>query len=638
MSDVRPPGLNLKFRPGTTITLTITGWPAGSLSGRTFQALLGADALALSINGDVMTLVIDNTITDNYPTQVTNFVLNEEIDGTFEPMIIGRWTPSNSPRETISPSGTYQVTVGAAAVTINVSSVQASLIAHTRSDARSPLFQPLARFRAEAERARQAGRATVVAFIGDSLTESYEPTKRGLRWIDRLPARLNGLPGKSHYVPITTNALSTTTATDWPGDQPPWTYSGTVTGSVLYGADLHAATFAISAFAELAYFGDLVNVVYVRTPDGPSAAAVTIDGASVGTINANGSELPGQIAAFGIAGDYGAHTLRVTATGAPLVLEGAVVHDGTRFGFGVPFDMIHTYAFGHAGFQTSHFTGNANWPKSVAALAKATGTTSYMPLIGIALGANDIGAGVTSAAYKANLVTIMEAVDTAFAAVPLDERPGFLLILMPGLASYQVAAWEAAEAFGAARCAVLDLGARLPESGADWDIFDAGNGHPNDEGQLWIADQIAEAIDPAGRRAPPTMSVGGPIIEATDEPTARSSWAASFGFTNGQPYDTTSADSTVRERRHRVWLEKGDYVARVRYEQLTTTGGTIEALLGHTSMGSVATTGTTGTIGETQLATTVTVDSPGWYPITIRKTAASSAALRFMRLHLRKTA
>lgn len=120
MNDVRPPGLNMKFRPGTTVTLTLSGWPPGSLAGRLFQAFLGVDALSVTINGDVMTIVIDNLITDNYDNEVALFVLNEQIASTYEPIIIGRWTPSNNPRETVSASQAFQLVVGAATVTVNM--------------------------------------------------------------------------------------------------------------------------------------------------------------------------------------------------------------------------------------------------------------------------------------------------------------------------------------------------------------------------------------------------------------------------------------------------------------------------------------------------------------------------------------
>jgi hypothetical protein len=122
-TDVRPPGLNLKFRPGTTITFTITGWGDGELADRTFEALLGEDTLDLTVDDtdSIMTIVVTDTITDNYPNTVVDFFLNEDIDGTMEPIIIGRWTPSLKARETVSSDQSFEVSIGAVSVTVNLS-------------------------------------------------------------------------------------------------------------------------------------------------------------------------------------------------------------------------------------------------------------------------------------------------------------------------------------------------------------------------------------------------------------------------------------------------------------------------------------------------------------------------------------
>jgi len=487
---------------------------------------------------------------------------------------------------------------------------------------------PLTEYRAQSVRARTGSNACITAWLGDSFTEAYNPTKRSFRWIERLAHRLNTRREATVlYYPAAASTFSTTAANTWPGGQAPWTYTGSVAGSVLYGADLHAVTMSAAATATIVWFGDTINILYTRTPTGPSAAAVTLDGAAQTVINANGTLTPGQSATYGTVGDYGVHTLVITATSAPLILEGALVHDGTRIGFGVPFDSIYTLAFGHAGFSTQHFVDNTDWVKSLASMA---GTAA---LIGISLGPNDALEDRDAADFGANLVTIMERIDAQIASLGITSRPGYMLLMMPTAPfTYVDAAHNAAQLFNEERAFAVDLAALLPDGADGWGTFDAGNGHPNDAGQLWIADQVAHILDPAAPSGLPRMDPGGPLIEAADTPTRRSSWTASFGITNGQTYDTTSADNTVRERRHRKWFEPGTYTARVRYEQITTTGGTVQVLIGNSSCGTVATTGTTGTIGETALGTPVVIDTPGWYPVTIRKTAASSAALRFMRL------
>jgi hypothetical protein len=520
----------------------------------------------------------------------------------------------------------------------------ADVFTDTRLDER--FDQPLAAFRAELARARldTNGRGTATAWLGDSLTESFAPSARGLRWIEHLTNRLsagyrvNG--ARVTYVPASAGVFSTVNAASWPGSEAPWTYSPTPTGLVTYGADLHAVTVPTGGTATLTYFGDIVNLIYVRTPTGPAAATVAIDGVQIGTFNANGTELPSQVftsvPVSGI-GDYGAHTLVITAVGAPLVLEGAFVYDATKVALGIPFNTVQCHCFGHAGFGAVDFAALANWPNSLATVARNFDQPAS--LVGIAFGANDSLAKVSAAVYGASLVTIADRIDQAFRDVvgPTTRAGGFLLVEMPGIPrSYVEAAWDAAAAIGVERAVVLDLAEFLPDGGVSWGLLTAtGDTHPGDGGQLWVADTIAEAIDP-NRVERPVMPVGGPIIEATDEPLRRSNWAASFSATNAGTIDSTAADTNVHERRHRVWLEPGTYVPRIR-NVATATSATAEVLVGSTSAGTTATGTSSGNAIEAALSSIV-IKSPGWYPVTIRKTATGAGALQFSRLHLRKTA
>ncbi len=94
--DARPRGLDLQYRPGTTRTLSMT-WPAGYLAGRTFTSTLGGTPLALTIVGDTMTVVADDVVTAQHADDVATWLLLEDIDGTPEPQLIGRWGPSYRP-------------------------------------------------------------------------------------------------------------------------------------------------------------------------------------------------------------------------------------------------------------------------------------------------------------------------------------------------------------------------------------------------------------------------------------------------------------------------------------------------------------------------------------------------------------
>lgn len=505
----------------------------------------------------------------------------------------------------------------------------------------------VARYRQIASRARLAGISTNTVWVGDSLTESFTPSKRNMRWTDMLSRMINGDTGKQlRYVPGSANVFSAVTpASSWPGSQDPWVSSGTHSGRIDIGLDLHGRTVPSGGYLELTYFGDVVTLLYAQTPTGATSTALLHDGASAGTIDTNNDPMVTSVpVTLGTIGDYGIHTIRITPGAGGCSIEGALVSDGPTYGFGIPFGGIGVIAGGHAGFDSVFFSATDTWAKSVALCAPS--------LVGIGLGTNDFAAvGLPPAEFRDNLVTMMAAVDAALLAIDEDILlPGYLLYMMPGLdsdalpQSYVEAAWAACTAHDRHRCGVIDFSDFYPpEPTNQWGPLDSGDGgHPGDAGQLWIASTLAGVMEPH-LPAQPLMRRGGPIIEASDEPTTRSSWTASLGATAGQTYDDSGASAaTVRERRHRTWLEAGTYVARIRYEQRTTNPGTFQVVVGtgsvglSTATGTQATTGTDGTIAESQLSGTITVDSPGWYPVIIRKTSATGT-VRFVRLHLRKT-
>lgn len=643
--DARPPGLSLDFRPGNALTVTLD-WPTGSLAGRTFSSTLGTSSLTVSVSGDTMTVEATTTQTNSVSVP-TAWSLLETLDGVAQPIIVGTWAPSNL--AAVNNVAVQVVTEPNVTVDVTVTSGTASLIAHEQvPDAHRPL-SALSRVRADLARTRSGtagdtdARSTAIAIVGDSLTEAFTPTKRGLMWTRHLARRLNGSRMSSvQYIPAAANAFSTVVASDWPGSQAPVTYTGSTAGSVIYGGDLHATVMQSGATATVTFFGEVIGVVYVRTTTGPSAAAVTLDGVAQTAINANGSELPGQQATF-VAPGYGFHTLVVTATAAPLILEGFTVHDGEIFGFGVPCRAVRTYAFGHSGFQTQQFVNAANWATSVAALTCNSALTTHLSLAIIALGANDSGASVTASTFRANLQTIMGQLDTAINATGVTRDPDFLLMAMAGLPdSYVDAMWTARSNYGSDRVGVLDVRSYLPGGGATWDIMDSTPaGHPIDSGQLWLSNLVADWIDGDSGVRTPAPTRNDIVIEAVTPATYRSGWTESLALTGasgGEVYDASPADAGANERVHREWLDRGTYQARLRYGEVTTTGGQAEVLVAGSTLGTQSTTGTTGNIGEATLGSTVTIDSPGAYPVVIRCTTANSAVFRFIRLYLRRTA
>lgn len=524
-------------------------------------------------------------------------------------------------------------------------------IANEANRGQSALDGALSRYRADVARTRSqtsgdtnAPSTTIVVGPGDSLSEAYAPTKREFMWTRHLSRRLNGQRMASlQYYPAATSTFSVQTAGDWPGSQAPWTFSSAPTGRVDYGADLHSVTMASGSTATLTYFGDVVTVAYTRTTGGPSAAAVTLNGVAQTAINAQGSESPGLLATFGTAGQYGYHTLVVTSTSGQLVLEGAMVSDNEAFPFGVPCRAVRVVAAGHAGFSTSHYVDNQNWATSLVNLTTNLATGTYPSLFIIGLGANDwFVNGVPASTYRDRLVTIAQRIDARIDAIGITTDPGFLFLGFPAATTddYVNAMWDAAATIGLSRAGVLDLRQFMPGDGSSLGVFNNA-GHPNDAGQKWIAEKVANALDGPNLPVMPVMAPAGPVIDATTPAAHRSNWAESLAFTSttsGVRYDVTTADNQLRARVHREWLEPGVYQGLLRYGEITTTGGQAEVLVGGTSLGTVTTTGTTNNVAEATLSTQVTIDTPGAYPITVRKTTANAAAFRFARLHLRKTA
>ena len=119
LAEVRPAGLDLLFRPGTTVTVELL-WPAGSLAGRTFSSTLAGASLPVVIAGDTLTLVADPAATALPEGVPVAWQLLEDRGSGPEPIMVGEWTPSNAPQAVTT--GTFQVVLGTATVQIQVTS------------------------------------------------------------------------------------------------------------------------------------------------------------------------------------------------------------------------------------------------------------------------------------------------------------------------------------------------------------------------------------------------------------------------------------------------------------------------------------------------------------------------------------
>jgi hypothetical protein len=126
--DARPAGIDLLFRPGTTLTLTLT-WPSGLLVGRTFSATLDAVPLAVDVVGDTMTVEVTDTQTAAV-TEAAEWLLTEDVGGTPEPIMVGTWAPSDA----AAARSQQSVTVTQGAVQVDVAAlVSVGLTSHVNA-------------------------------------------------------------------------------------------------------------------------------------------------------------------------------------------------------------------------------------------------------------------------------------------------------------------------------------------------------------------------------------------------------------------------------------------------------------------------------------------------------------------------
>jgi hypothetical protein len=133
--DARPAGIDLLFRPGTTLTVTMT-WPAGSLAGRTFSATLNGSPISVGVVGNTMTVEATDVQTAAL-TAAADWVLLENIGGTNEPIMVGTWAPSDDASAVSSAS--VNVTQGASEVEVSVNGATVTTALSSLTAATTPL-------------------------------------------------------------------------------------------------------------------------------------------------------------------------------------------------------------------------------------------------------------------------------------------------------------------------------------------------------------------------------------------------------------------------------------------------------------------------------------------------------------------
>lgn len=499
----------------------------------------------------------------------------------------------------------------------------------------------LARWRQRLARSRAAGNASSILFIGDSITEGIGISSGNYRnrFIERLRRRFAGqlVPG-SMFLPVSNNIFDVIGDGAWPGGDDPWTFTGNVTGDLSRGVSWHAATVPTTGTAAMPWFGAFAFIIHSKIVSGASAAVVTIDGVASTALDgeADPDEANG-VTYLASADGYGHHTVVIDPNDGPLVLEGFFPLDAGEFFF-VPINTTLIYDGGHSGYQASVwggagvgiFPGNDQWTNSPIA------SDSLLGLIVVLLGVNDQGS-VSPGQFEDNLVGIVNRYDARAGHSDM----GFLFVAVPGVPSTLANAMAAAAVrVGANRAVSLDLAALRPNRTFGTDLSGDGT-HPNDAGNVWMAEMLGNVLDPESPGQPP-KTPDRIQIDANDLPAFRSNWTEATTPVSGSAlvYDEAGA-SAVRERRHRIWLDAGTYRADVTCEHAAGRG-TFEFLAGRwnsntptlTSLGTVDTSVGTG-VTTTELATTFQTSNPSWVPFYIRKTNQANIA-RFVQATIHK--
>jgi hypothetical protein len=315
-------------------------------------------------------------------------------------------------------------------------------------------------------------------FIGDSLVEGEGASTRANRWIDALMTSLRSTKG------IAGSGLGLTPASEYgtylsvsSGWKNPASGSGRSGQSWMMSQGFKGTIVASGGYVQWTVSGDSADLVFTMATAGYGNLVVAVDGVTVKTIVGTSGYAPGTIDHFSL-GTAGSHTIRVTASGGDIFVDGIVVYNGDYTAGLTYWDCAHT------SFTASDFAENTDYQQ---------GWTRFLPHLVITdlVGGNEYLSDGESPTVVADRLTTMITTLKALASKPTI----YLMVPMhsPGIstgpngsgytfAQYCTAAMNAATAAGAS---VLDLRAIYPTPTSAW--FDADALHPNNTGHAQIA-------------------------------------------------------------------------------------------------------------------------------------------------------
>jgi len=302
--DGRPSGLNAFFRPGDAFDFTLS-WPAGALDGRTFTATLDDAELAVTADGD--DLSISTSAAQTAAASEATFRLVETTGGTERAVLVGRWSASID--ATTSHRAAVEVADGSHGVTVTV--VESGTLGQIAA-AHPPWVTVPSRWqqRVRATLAEAADRQVIVRAWGGSITAGYPGPTDPLTtsWVALVRQALVDRwgDGGSGYVPA---ILAGRTGT--------WTSAVGFAGSYLIAAGTATMTWTLTGTKVRIYHRNDTTGVHRYRIDGGSWTTVTPPTGFGGRYNA--------IEVTGLADT--AHTVEVERVSGTIGIAGA---EGTR--------------------------------------------------------------------------------------------------------------------------------------------------------------------------------------------------------------------------------------------------------------------------------------------------------------------
>jgi len=320
--------------------------------------------------------------------------------------------------------------------------------------------------------------------LGDSITEGMGASTNLNRWTQR---SLTGLRNRFATTGLTgggTGFLPSHYDSTSMG-QPYSASSGTPVLNTDFGIGRRTAQMTGTQTYTYTITCSSFDVWYV-TPTTTGTIGVQIDGGAVISVNTvGGTILDGNVWNSG-ALTPGTHTVVISVVAGTTYFGGISVYNGDES------KGIRLYEAGHYGWTTSNWLTNSNWwPRTI--------NTIQPHLVTIALGTNDINAGVNPKTFGTNLNSLITSIRGQITA-----PPSIVLVAYPARTDITPAyPWQSyvdqmhSIASADSLISVLDLSVRMSSpSNTAIGTWNADKVHPVDKGHALIADTFTGFISP----------------------------------------------------------------------------------------------------------------------------------------------